>query len=196
MNRISAIVAIITAAACLAVSSVSQAQYGGSMGNGLGMMGPGIGFGTVPGGSAIARGTDYRYGMMAGNYCYGMMGPAVGYGNTMMGPWLAGGYVDPDTAVQTCLSQLHTQLAITSAQEAAWQAFADTLVQQAQEMVQFRQHVLQAPATAPQRVAQYAQFMLERAQDAAAISEAVSALYATLSPTQEALFDEYFAWGM
>ena len=190
MKRVPAIIAAVAAAATLGLSLVSQAQRFGGMGNGPGMMTPGAQL------SPIARGTDYRYGMMAGNYCYGMMGPTTGYGYSMMGPWTGTSYADPDAAVQSCLSSLHTQLGITGAQEAAWQVFADTLTQQAQEMLQFHQQVLQKTATAPERVAQYAQFMLERAQDTAAVSQAVSELYATLSPAQQALFNEYFAWGI
>lgn len=189
MKRISANIAAIAAAAALGFPLASQAQYVGPMGYGSGMMTPGTRL------SPVARGTDYRYGMMAGNYCYGMMGPTTGYGYSMMGPWTGSGYADPDAAVQSCLSSLHAQLGIAGAQETAWQTFADTLVEQAQGMLQFHQQVLQAPATAPERVRQYAQFMLDRAQDAAAVSQAVSGLYATLTPAQQLLFDGYFAWG-
>ncbi len=191
MKKISTIAVAVAAAATLGLSFASRAQYAGGMGYGSGMMTPG----TRPA-SPIARGTNYRYGMMAGDYCYGMMDPGTGYGYSMTGPWNGSGYADPDVAAQACLSSLHDQLGISVAQEAAWQAFAQAVTDQAQGMSMFRQQTLQAAATAPERVAQYAQFMLDRAQDAAAVSQAVSALYATLSPSQQAVFNQYFAWGM
>ena len=193
MRKFSALAAAIAAAAFLGHSAVSQAQYFGGMGSG--MMGPGFGFGTPGRSSAIARGTSYGFGMMAGNYCYGMMGPATGYGYSMMGPWTGSSYADPDAAVQACLASLQTQLGISAGQQAAWQGFADAIAQQAGHMLQFQQQVLQSSATAPERTAQYAQFMLQRAQDAAAVSQAVSALYGSLTATQQALFNQYFAWG-
>lgn len=197
MKRISALAAAMAAIAVLGFSPASQAQFFGGMG-GNGMMGPGYGYGTTgPGAvhaSPIARSPDYRFGMMGANNCYAMMGPATGYGYSMTGPWTGSGYADPDAAVQACLSSLHTQLGISGEQEAAWQGFADVVTQQTQQMMLFQRQVAQATATAPERAAQYARFMQDRAEDAAAVSQAVTGLYATLSPTQQALFNEYFAW--
>ncbi len=97
--------------------------------------------------------------------------------------------------MQACLSALHTQLAITAAQEAAWQVFASAVAEQARGMLRFEQQVLQTPATVLQRATQFAQFMQQRADDAAAIAQALGGLYAVLSPGQQALFNGYFAWG-
>ena len=192
MKTIRAFAVAMGAAAFLGLAGMTQAQYSGGMGYGNGMMpGPHA----ASGFSGIARPAGPLYGMMVGNYCSGMMGPAVGYGYPMVGPWTGSAYADPDAAVQACLSGLHSQLGISSTQEAAWQAFADAVVEQARQMLQFQQQVSQASATAPARAAQYADFMQQRAQDAAAISVAVSALYATLDPAQVDLFNRYFAWG-
>jgi len=191
MKTIRAFAMAIVAAASLGLAAETQAQYFGGMGYGNGMMGPRSGYGF----SGIARPPGTVYGMMVGNYCGGMMGPAAGYGYPMTGPWTGSAYADPDAAVQACLSALHTQLAISSTQEAAWQAFADAVVEQSRQMLQFQQQVSQTSATAPVRAAQYADFMQQRAQDAAAISAAVGALYATLDPAQVDLFNRYFAWG-
>ncbi len=119
-------------------------------------------------------------------------GPGGGYGPGMMGRGPGGPWGDPATAAQNRLGALHTQLDITSAQEAAWQAFANAVNAQAQQMQQFRNRMLQsAPTTnAADRMALHAQFMQQRAQGAAATSQAFSALYAALTPEQRALLDQ------
>jgi periplasmic protein CpxP/Spy len=193
MKRISTLAAL-AVVALLVLSPAAEAQFFGPMG-GNGMMGPGYGYGATSPVTGLASPVwRYRFGTPGPDTCRAMMGPATGFGYSMLGPWTGNGYADPDAAVVACLSSLRAQLGISAEQQAAWQQFADAVTQQSQQMTLFHRQVALAAATAPERVAQYAQFMLDRAEDAAAVSQAVAELYAALSSTQQALFDAYFAW--
>ena len=186
MKSLQSLTAAILAAASLGVAIPSEAQYSG---NGSGIMRPGAGYGS----GMMGRGP----GMMGwpGDYCFTMMGPSAGYGFSMMGPWSGSGLADPGAAVQSCLSALHARLGISNMQESAWSAFASAVASQAHAMLLFQQRILQSHGTAVERSAQYADFMQQRADDAAIVSDAVAALYGTLGTSQRAAFDRYFAWG-
>ena len=134
------------------------------------------------------------FGGPGAGYGPGMMGPGAGYGPGMMGRGPRGAYGDPTAAAQARLTNLHTQLGITSAQESAWQAFANAVTEQAQQMQQFRSQMLQSGTTltTPDRMTQHAQFMQQRAQGASTVAQAMTALYAALSPDQRTLLDQSF----
>ena len=102
---------------------------------------------------------------------FGGMGPGAGPG---MGPGYAHGMgmgpghgpranVDPAAFVDSRLADLKTQLKITAEQETAWQAFADTAKQQATGMQAMRAQMLADSGTAPERMAQRASAMQQRA---------------------------------
>ena len=95
--------------------------------------------------------------------------------------------------VDSRLANMKAALKITAAQEAAWQAFAATAKEQAASMQAARAQ-LRDPrsATAPDRMAQRAQMMQQRAAGMAAMTNAFNALYDVLTAEQKAIADQSF----
>jgi len=123
-------------------------------------------------------------------------GPGMGMG---MGPDIGMGAdhgmhagVDPSAMVESHLTHLKTQLQITPAQEPAWQAFTTQVRQQAASMQALHAQMQDAAATAPERMAQHALAMQQRAAGMTAMSNALTTLYATLTPEQRAIADQRF----
>jgi hypothetical protein len=152
---------------------VAAAAAAGSVDAGAQMMGPG---GGMMGGffaSGVSRGTGY-FGTQAS------MG-------SIASAWL---------------SQLHAALQITAQQEQAWQGFANAATSQATAMQSFRNQMLLSTAgTAPQRATLAEQFMEQRLDAMRATTDALTALYAQLTPAQRAILDQGYAlqcgpWGL
>ncbi len=123
---------------------------------------------------------------------FGGMGPGFGPGMGMgpgHGP-MAG--FDPTTVVDSRLSDLKALLKITSSQESAWQAFTTAAKQQATDMQAMRGQMLASAGTAPERMAQRASAMQQRAQATATMTNAFNALYAVLTPEQKSVADQHF----
>ena len=129
---------------------------------------------------------------------FGGMGPGAGPG---MGPAYAHGMgpghgprgnVDPAAFVDSRLADLKVQLKITAEQETAWQAFGDAAKQQATGMQAIRAQMLAGSGTAPERMAQRASAMQQRAEGMTTMSKAFSALYAVLTPEQKTIADQHF----
>jgi Spy/CpxP family protein refolding chaperone len=121
---------------------------------------------------------------------FGGMGPGFGAGMGM-GPWhgpMAG--ADHAAVVDSHLSDTKTLLKISTAQEAAWQAFAAAAKQQAASMQAMRAQMWDSTGTAPERMAQRAAAMQQRSAGMAAMADAFSALYAVLTPEQKAIADQ------
>ena len=127
------------------------------------------------------------YAQPFGGMGYGM-GPGMGMGPGH-GP-MAG--VDPAAMADSRLSDLKSQLKITTAQEAAWQAFANAMKQQASTMQAIRAQMQQSTGTAPERMAQRTAAMQQRSDGMAAVSNAFNALYTALTPEQKAIADQNF----
>ena len=126
---------------------------------------------------------------------YGGMGPGSGPGMGM-GPGhgrMAG--VDPATRADSRLTYLKTQLQITAAQETAWQEFAATAIQQASSRQAARAQMWDSAGTAPERMALRAQMMQQRAASMTTMSNALTALYAVLTPEQKTIADQSFGRG-
>lgn len=85
------------------------------------------------------------------------------------------------------LSRLHATLGITAAQEPAWSAYADAYRRHAGDMGAM-QHQM-GPATAPDRARQHTEMMERHVALMRALSDALSALYAVLTPAQRASAD-------
>lgn len=120
------------------------------------------------------------------------MGPGFAHGMGM-GPGhgrMAG--VDPTTFVDSRLADLKTQLNITTTQESAWQAFADAAKQQATGMQAMRVQMQAESGTAPERMAQRASAMQQRAEGMTTMSKALDGLYAVLTPEQKTIADHHF----
>ena len=123
---------------------------------------------------------------------FGGMGPGYAHGMGMgpgHGPMAN---VDPATFVDSRLADLKRQLNITAGQETAWQAFADAAKQQATGMQAMRAQMLADSGTAPERMAQRASAMQQRATSMTTISKAFNGLYAVLTPEQKTVADQHF----
>lgn len=121
---------------------------------------------------------------------FGGMGPGFAHG---MGPGHgAMANVDPSTMVDSRLADLKAQLKITAEQDSAWRAFADAAKQQASGMQALRAQMQAGSGTAPERMAQRASAMQQRAAGMATIAKAFDALYGVLTPEQRTLADQHF----
>jgi len=112
----------------------------------------------------------------------GVMGMGAGHGPH------AG--LDPSTMLESHLTALKAQLKITSAQEAAWQAFTAQAEQQVASMRALHGQAQASTLTAPERMAQHAVAMQQGADGMAATTNAFGALYAVLTPEQKAIADQ------
>ena len=84
---------------------------------------------------------------------------------------------------------LHDKLALTSAQEAAWQVF--TAKMQATVPTRFDARPAKA-MTAPERAERKASFLQVAQQQAASRVQPIKEFYAVLSPEQQKIFDSQF----
>lgn len=129
--------------------------------------------------------------MGAGNGMTGM--PGFFSNGTARGASMLTAPHDMTALARSWLDALHAELGIAPAQEGAWLAFANAVVDAAEGMRAFRGQMGQLPAaTAPQRAALLAQFMRERHDDAAAMAAAMTTLYDALTPAQRSLMDARF----
>ena len=167
MKRTHSLVTGVIAAVALAAAAATYAQPNGGMEHGHGP-GMGMGAGHGPG-----------VGMGAGH------GPGMGAGHGPMGGF------DPAARADARLSELKAHLKITETQEAAWQAFAAEAKQQAASMQAMRAQMHASAGTAPDRMAQRATTMQQRAAGMATMANAFNALYAVLSAEQKAIADRH-----
>ena len=94
--------------------------------------------------------------------------------------------------IDSRLVDMKAQLGITAAQESAWQAFTTAAKQQATEIQSMRAQMQQGTGSAPERMAQRATLMQQRAQAMATMTNAFNALYAVLTPEQRSVADQHF----
>ena len=123
---------------------------------------------------------------------FGGMGQGFGHGMGMgpgHGPMAN---VDPSAMVDSRMANLKTQLKITAEQETAWQAFADAAKQQATGMQAMRAQMQTGSGTAPERMAQRASAMQQRAAGMTTMTKAFDALYGVLTPEQKTIADQHF----
>ena len=92
------------------------------------------------------------------------------------------------------LGMLHARLAITAAQESAWQSFANAVIAEAADADTQILHPA-ATANAVDTVNARAAALRRQADDAAAVAQSFAALYAVLAPAQRALVDDYLKFG-
>jgi LTXXQ motif family protein len=129
-------------------------------------------------------------------------GPGMmGYGGPgMMGGWhggpgMMGGRfgANPAAAIDSHLGALKSELKITSAQESAWQKFADAAKQHGEAAGKLRDQQFQnAPQTAPERMAQRTEIMKQQLAGMESTTGAFKQLYAALTPAQKAVADREF----
>ena len=163
----------------LAAAAVSAQGYGPGWG-GWHMGGYGPGYGMMGGyGPGNGRGP----GMMGG------YGP--GYG---MGPGHGRGPQAMFGNVADNLAALKEQLGITTKQDDAWQAFAKSAKQQSESRQAWfaKMQAARSAGSAPEFMAQQAEFMKQREAETAAGAAALKDLYAALTPEQKQLADQSF----
>ena len=158
--------------AALAVTGAAHAQ----MMNPGGMAGRGAGSGYA---SSRTLNCDSAFGMRS----------AMGQGMTGYGA----GAADPAPAVQQALDRMQAQLALTAGQLPAWNAYEAAVLDQADDMADFRDEMLTTTRSAVEWSRRHATFMLQRAQGAARIADTMEALYAQLSAEQRIIFESIYA---
>lgn len=125
-----------------------------------------------------------------------MMQMMQGMHGMMMGGMAGPGATRPFERVEGQLAYFRTELRITEAQMAQWNAFADVMRSQATRL---RQAIAQAmsaegqPATAPQLLERRLAFLTWQIETTRAAAYAVNRLYAVLSDEQKRLADELMA---
>jgi Spy/CpxP family protein refolding chaperone len=119
----------------------------------------------------------------------GAMHGASGPGGRMTGGGMA---ANMDAHMSANMGELKSELKITAAQEPAWQAFSAKAAQQAQAMQGMRGKMPVASGSAPDQMAQHAEFMKQRTGNMEAMSAALKDLYAVLTPEQKATADQRF----
>lgn len=137
-------------------------------------------------------------GLSTGLASAGPTGPgfgpmAAGHGPCGPGAHPAGGHAA--AFADTHLAELKTTLKITPEQEPAWDAFAGKVKAQAESMQALRAKAGQPADAAPDRLAQRAGFMTQRAAGMEAMAGAMKSLYAVLTPAQKATLDQGFGPG-
>jgi hypothetical protein len=166
------VIGIAVATALAAAAGTTVFAHGGGYGPGYG---PTAGHGQMMGGPGMMGG----YGHMMGGGRAGMGGPQ----GMMFG--------DHAAYAEQRLENFRTQLNITPEQEAPWNAFADTLRAQATAMN--ARH--QAMAGARPGFTEHFAHMQAGAAQMGAVAEAAQALYAALSPEQQARADSLTTGG-
>jgi hypothetical protein len=177
-----------------------------------GEWGPGYGCGAGYGmGGGYGMGPGYHmgpgHGMGPG---YGRGGPGYGMGPGYAGregygmglPGLLHGYPG---AVEERLAGLKSALGITDQQQAAWTSFADSAKKQADDRLAWFDKMRGEPGvrTAPEWLAQRDAAMKQHQADMEAVTQAVTKLYAVLTPEQRTMLDQgpvaqgrpYRGWG-
>jgi len=121
---------------------------------------------------------------------FGGMGPGFAHG---MGPGHGPmANVDPAARADARLADLKAQLKITAEQDTAWQTFANAVKEQASGMQALRAQMQAGSATAPERMAQRASVMQQRAAGMTTMTKAFDALYGVLTPEQKTIADQHF----
>lgn len=203
MNRTKKIALAVGTALALGLAGAgvyAQSEGEGGPGYGCGY-GPGPGYGMGGGGYGMGPGHHRGpgYGMGQGYHMgpgYGM-GPGHGMGPGAGGRWGAGMGVPGllqgfPGAVEDRLAGLKSALGITDDQQAAWKSFADSAKKQAEDRLAWfdKMQSEPAPRTTPERLALRDAAMKQHQADREAVTQAVTKLYAALTPDQRAKLDQ------
>jgi len=91
---------------------------------------------------------------------------------------------------QKRLDKLKAALSITPEQEPQWSTFADSVMQQVNQMKAAHQQRKDVLTTAPERIDRQIAMMKQRTASFEAIGQAAKGLYAALNPDQQHVADE------
>ncbi|HJY77422.1 MAG TPA: Spy/CpxP family protein refolding chaperone [Burkholderiales bacterium] len=139
---------------------------------------------------AVGLATVAALGAAAGAVQAQGAAPAAGYGHSH----------DPVAAADKRLTRLKADLKITSAQETAWNAYAEQVKQHAGEMQALHNQMRERASgntrpTAPERVERLAQFTKQQGEYLERLAGLTKDLYATLTPEQKTLADQRLGGG-
>ena len=102
------------------------------------------------------------------------------------------GMMDPVAMAHKHLARMQAALHITADQQTTWQAFADKVTAQAQQMADGHKAMRDSNAThisGPDLMAQHADMMQQHAQSMSATAQSAKTLYAQLKTDQRNTFD-------
>ncbi len=102
---------------------------------------------------------------------------------------------DPAAMAEQRLSQLKSQLKLTSQQEPLWTPFAEKMKAEAGQGMKAMRQKAQEPMTAPERMSQMMGMMKERMAAMETASASFSRLYDALTPEQKAIADKIGVFG-
>lgn len=105
---------------------------------------------------------------------------------------------DPQAAMQKHLDKLQADLKLQPNQQGAWQAYVTQMQANMQKMQAAHQAAktsADTTLTLPQRLDRRETLMQSRLTDMQAADTALKALYAALTPAQQAIMDQHFAHG-
>ena len=162
------------------------------------VMATGLGIGAAayahPDGAMGPGAMEAGYGPMAGTgQGYGPMGMAGPHGRGGDHAYRGGpDRWDHKAWMQDHLTKFKSDLKITAAQDAAWQAFAAKAFQQAENQSAMRGRMLAVSGSAPERLTQYAEMMKQRVAGMETMAAALKDLYTALTPEQKAIADNEF----
>ena len=152
-------------------------------------------------GLAAAAVSAQPYGYGPGGWHMSGYGPGYGMGPGMMGSYGPGYGMGPRPMFGGCygnvddnLAELKAQLGITANQDAAWQAFTKNAKQQNENRQAWFARMQQARSagSAPELLAQQAEFTKQRETELESSAAALTNLYAALTPEQKAIADRSF----
>lgn len=139
---------------------------------------------------AAPNGVMGTFNGMGGMGGMGMMPGGMGMMQGGMGGMQRGG---PAMMSAQSLSQLKTELALTTQQEPAWQSFADKAAAQAglMQATHAQHHQADAaPMAAPEQMAQHMAAMTQHFAGMQGVTSALKDLYAVLTPEQRGIADK------
>jgi len=139
---------------------------------------------------AVGLATVAALGAAAGAVQAQGASPGAGYGHSH----------DPVAAADKRLTRLKADLKITSAQEPAWNAYAEQVKQHAGEMQALHNQMRERASgntrpSAPERVERQAQFAKQQGEYLERLAGLTKDLYAVLTPEQKTLADQRLGRG-
>lgn len=138
--------------------------------------------------------------VIAGGPGCGGYSPGYGYGPAMMGHgtgWGGGprhAAFAPEEQAEWQLGGLRSALKLQPAQEGAWNAFANSALEQAKQMGQTRDEMWEKARTMPERMELTSKLVKEREQGMEKVTRKMQALYEVLTPEQRKVLDRRAPW--
>jgi Spy/CpxP family protein refolding chaperone len=194
MKRTTKIATAIGLALGLGLGATALSAHPFGSGPGWGMGGPGWGMGGAGWGPGHMMGYGYGpgWGMGAGygpGACFQGVGGGPGFG--------PGAAANPGEFFENRLAGLKSELKITSAQEGAWNAYAEEAKRQSESRRQWMTTMHgSGAASLPERIELRNQIWKQREAQSETMAQKLKDLYAVLTPEQKPIADQALGgWG-